>query len=858
MGMQYGEYCLVDPLVYDIVDRLNDTHSRFSISQRPIPPGWQRSERSIWVALRPLGGELPAQGWKIHISGTLDNAEAVLGIVWDFCLKNKVALKFIRSSELLAVNNAKYASRASSGKLVTLYPVNEAQLEFILTELGSLLEGYESPYILSDLRWGSGPLYVRYGAFLERYYRDEKGDPVPAIAGPDGSLVPDVRSPVFRVPPWAEIPHFLAAQIADRVNGDDQDEADFPYRIEKALHFSNGGGVYLAEHPRTGQRVVIREARPFAGLDASGADAVARLRRERRILEGLTGVDFAPNFVDYFTYWEHEFLVEEYVEGTLLQQCVVERHPLILHQPSASELAEYTAWALKILNQVEQALDALHRRGILYGDLHWHNVLVKPDGGVVLVDFEVATYLNEGGSPGLGAPGFASSTVRSGLGVDDYALACLQLAMFLPLTFLLDKDPTKAVTLVRGLEERFPVPGRFGKQILRRLGVHADGNGHVPLSAPRMLFDADMPDWDAVQTSIIEGILASATPDRTDRLFPGDIEQFRSGGFPLAYGAAGVLYALDTVGVNIDPRYTDWLIEATRTALFPSVGLYNGLHGVAYVLCKLGLRDEALTILDRALVLSDEVRTVDLFGGQSGIALNLLYFAHVTGDQTLRDIAFRKAEQLTHALKNATESDAILKLPDRPGLMHGFAGPALLFIHLYEQTNDEAFLEFAARALKRDLAHCEMTRDGTLQVQDAPRVVAYLATGSAGIGVVLHRYLRHRRDDEFAEKQAYIQRACQVEFTLESGLFRGRAGFIAYLCHTGFSAHDPIIKRHLRRLAWHAMPYRGHLGFPGEYLLRLSMDLATGSAGVMLGLHMALRELRAFLPFLDSPVERRL
>src|SRR5829696_5368500 len=107
MGMQHGEYCLADPFVYDIVNRLDDTHSRFSVSHRPIPTGWQRSERYIWVALRPLGVELPAQGWKIHISGTLDNAEDILGIAWDFCLKNNVSFKFIRSAEMLAVNNAK-------------------------------------------------------------------------------------------------------------------------------------------------------------------------------------------------------------------------------------------------------------------------------------------------------------------------------------------------------------------------------------------------------------------------------------------------------------------------------------------------------------------------------------------------------------------------------------------------------------------------------------------------------------------------------------------------------------------------------------------------------------------------------
>jgi hypothetical protein len=40
--------------------------------------------------------------------------------------------------------------------------------------LGELLYGQPGPYILSDLRWGSGPLYVRYGGFAERYCIDAK------------------------------------------------------------------------------------------------------------------------------------------------------------------------------------------------------------------------------------------------------------------------------------------------------------------------------------------------------------------------------------------------------------------------------------------------------------------------------------------------------------------------------------------------------------------------------------------------------------------------------------------------------------------------------------------------------------
>ena len=37
-------------------------------------------------------------------------------------------------------------------------------------------------------------------------------------------------------------------------------------------------------------------------------------------------------------------------------------------------------------------------------------------------------------------------------------------------------------------------------------------------------------------------------------------------------------------------------------------------------------------------------------------------------------------------------------------------------------------------------------------------------------------------------------------------------------------------------MAWHAVPHEGHTAFVGDQLARLSMDLATGSAGVLLAL----------------------
>ena len=63
-------------------------------------------------------------------------------------------------------------------------------------------------------------------------------------------------------------------------------------------------------------------------------------------------------------------------------------------------------------------------------------------------------------------------------------------------------------------------------------------------------------------------IRASATLDRHDRLFPGHPEQFTNpaGGLSVAYGAAGVLYALHATGAAIDPLHEAWLVQHATNA----------------------------------------------------------------------------------------------------------------------------------------------------------------------------------------------------------------------------------------------------------------------------------------------------
>jgi tRNA A-37 threonylcarbamoyl transferase component Bud32 len=852
----YEVYCIADPLFYDSMSGGNRAES-FDAARRPVPGGWERRLLEDWVVMNPVGATVPHQGWKIHVSACLDNAERILETVWSYCIPRHISFKFLASRNIVHLRNAKYAPRGSSGKFVTIYPVDIDALGAILHDLGEQLAGEPGPYILSDLRWNEGPLYVRYGGFALRHCLSARGERVPAIEDPTGALVPDRRDAVFCPPPWVTLPDLLVPHLEAR---NATTIKDLPYRVEQVLHFSNGGGLYEATDQRTGTRVVLKEARPYAGLAVDGADAVQRLQRERETLERLAGIEGVPAVHDHFTLGEHHFLALEFIEGIPLNKVFGRRYPM--HEISAgpAEFAAYTEWALRTCAQIEEIVTAIHDRGIIHGDLHLFNVIVRDDGRITLIDFEVAARIDEERRPTLGSPAFAAPRDRTGFDIDRYSLACLRLALFLPLTAMIRLDAGKPVDFAEVIAEHFPLPPAFLAEAVRTIAGASGTDRDAPRRRARAL--PPLPDgtngWIAARDSIAAGILASATPKRTDRLFPGDIAQFSTGGLNIAHGAAGVLYALSVTRATRYPAGEHWLLERAAAAIRGTrVGLYDGLHGVAYVLAELGYRQAALDVIECCLTEQGDHLGTDLFGGLAGVALNLAHFAGLAGEPTLFDHALRAAERVADRLGTA-EGVGTISGGDHPyaGLMHGSSGPALMFLRLYEHTGDPAFLELSATALHQDLHRCLRREDGSMQVNEGWRAMPYLDRGSAGIGMILEEYLTHRDDDEFADAAAAIRRAAQSRFYVQPGLFSGRAGMILYLSRAyppGQAVWNPEVAVQIRGLGWHRIDYQGHLAFPGEQLLRLSMDLASGAAGVLLALGAAVHEHPVGLPFLCEP-----
>ncbi|MGP8300659.1 class III lanthionine synthetase LanKC [Streptomyces inhibens] len=845
-------FALADRTFFDWPGNWNTEATRFPAP--PLPDGWTLDENEAWTFCRPPEDQLPDQGWKIHVSAAPDDAHRTIADVAAYCTRHGLAFKYLKSANVLRALSRKYAQRSSAGKLLTVYPVDEADLARTLEGLDAIVGGRPGPYVLTDLRFRQGPLYVRYGGFRTRYMEDADGELVTAFRRPDGTPEPDRRTPVFHTPDWVAIPDILKDSLAARQAVD-----DFPYRITGALQFSNGGGVYRAAPLGDGALgagetgVVLKEGRPYSGTDGVGRDAVSRLAHEHRMLERLAGLPGIPRTFGTLQVRDHLFLVLEDIAGQDLQTWLAAHHPLTVPDPDEQAVADYRDRALALLGRIEALVAAVHERGIRIGDLHPGNLIIQPGDEPVLLDFEVADEIDRATPSSLGAPGFHRADAIGADG-DHYALAAIGLWFFLPLAALGGLAPDKAAALLATAAERYGLPDSLVSRLAPQLAPNDD------TTSPLTSLPGAFPPSGALE-SLGRGLRDSATPHRKDRLYPGDFEQFIEGGAGFGHGAAGVLWTLHTALGQRDEEGVAWLRAAVDRVPAERIGFYDGLHGMAYVLSELGEDEAARRALDRADGQLAVRHCPSLYRGLSGVGLNLLHFADALDSDALRQQALGLADRVTQRLTAARTEPVERKRrrgsKDAAGLMYGWSGAALFLLRAHQATGDPGLLDEAVHAVHRDLARCSPGPQDTLQVDEGFRLLPYLDNGSAGIALVAAELLELRDDDRIREALPALLRACAADFVIESGLLGGRAGLLATLAtlrdrvHLPPEATERHLRRHLTNLGQHAMTRNGAMVFPCDGRARISMDLAGGSAGVLLALSATERG-TPLLPFLTD------
>jgi Protein kinase domain/PEGA domain len=186
------------------------------------------------------------------------------------------------------------------------------------------------------------------------------------------------------------------------------------YRLVRKLEARRGGGVYFAQHLLADRAVAVEvleadQARPTV-IDQFLEDArtVARIGHEN-VVEIFNGGRSAPGGV---------FLAMEVLEGPTLAHVLANEPPLLWDRAQGIAL------------QIAAALGAVHRHGIVHGELGPGNVLLVPRNGrrefVKVLDFGVGRI--RAGASDEALDYLAPEQVAGGTidhRADVYALGCL-------------------------------------------------------------------------------------------------------------------------------------------------------------------------------------------------------------------------------------------------------------------------------------------------------------------------------------------------------------------------------------------------------------------------------------------------
>ena len=172
---------------------------------------------------------------------------------------------------------------------------------------------------------------------------------------------------------------------------------DERFEIVDVINRSAMSSVFKATDLKTGQTVALKV--PLPSLEADAA-AFSRFQREEEIGRSLDN----PSILKILPIEDREksrpYIVMEYLEGQTLERRLQKERPM----PEAV--------AIGIAQQVCDALEYLHRSGIVHRDIKPQNIMLCYDGSIRIMDFGIAKSaasrrLTFGGfSPTMGTPDY--------------------------------------------------------------------------------------------------------------------------------------------------------------------------------------------------------------------------------------------------------------------------------------------------------------------------------------------------------------------------------------------------------------------------------------------------------------------
>ncbi|MCA2230238.1 class IV lanthionine synthetase LanL [Nonomuraea aurantiaca] len=810
--------------------------------------GWVHSPESMWCYVRPPGVLTQAQGWKIHVSATPRSAVAVLDAVSRVLLERGVAFKFAKGLAQLRMLLSVRCDRGAGGKFITVYPNGDEEFIQLLEELHRATEGNEGPAILSDRRYRAGSLvHYRYGGFSGgQQVLDSDGSYVPMLVSPSGGWTPDSRKAWYSPPDWAPAP--IAEAVSERresQRGKSQVKLDDRFVVYEAIRHSNRGGVYRAIDEQTGEKVVVKEARPFVAAEMDGTDARDFLRNEYDVLRTLEPLRVAVRPIALFDYQDHVFLAEEHIDGVTLRAWV---ESVMKPLPGRAMPLERV---LPVAKQLVTLMTTVHDKGFVFRDFTPNNIMVTPNEDLVIIDTEFVAVPGQQVTRVMTmsyvAPEELSGPIRYPAPSPTADLYSLGASLFYLVTgthALLPLDePGEGISrrhqeriefLVDAVSSHSPTLAAFAPIVLgltcedpaRRLPLHRVQEMLETLSAPADRRHPNRLSAEKQQRLLDDGIahLAEAmTPELADTLWPtSPLDGRLFDPLSLQAGAAGPVELLRRTVVATGDDGAGQALETAvrwlnrRLANDPRVlpGLYFGRAGTYWALYEAArhLGDEKLAerTLRRVKTMPVKWKNPDITHGVAGGGLAQLHLWRRTGDDELRQRVLMCVDSVLAA---RAEGEVTWPMPEDSahnagglihyGFAHGVAGISAFLLAVGRELDRPDLLDIASHG--GDLLVSVATRVGDAaywptaqkEAEGSARFdgVCWWCSGGPGIGTFLVRLWRATGEPRFLDAAHQAAVATRMEkWLLSASHCHGLAGNGEFLLDMAAATGDGLYR----------------------------------------------------------------
>lgn len=695
-----------------------------------------QKEDFSWIQYNCKTQIMPAQGWKIHIAATSNNADQVLAAIFELLIYSRVTFKHVGTKkQLLKLNHGDFGI-SQIGKFVTIYPSDEKTFLTLLVNLDHLTVNFKGPTVFSDRSLSLDSIvHYRYGGFISKKAQNQLGIYIENIIHPiTEELIEDVRDNFFILPKGLSDPVVEKLSYHVEENGDITNTVvDDRYIIVSNISFTFKTRVYLALDIKNDfSKCIIKIANSEieAAKNITSCDLI---ENEAYALDILADCEFAPKKHELSQYKDTIKLVMTYFDGISLH------HYIRLLQVCGIRLSNKDIHSAAV--KIALILEYIHNRGIVHGDLKTSNIIIGQKGKLFLIDYETAVYnpaknyQRKMVTRGYGA----KSSTQSSYQTDIYAFASILYSL------ITGHNPSDAIRS-NNLQE---IPMHFYHPSFKKEYEVIINNC-----------------WLNKYASIKEVLSELDEVLNTSRLMNKSSVKFKKERSKLYFQLAT---QTKECLLDIALKKGGWIMWESKHTYNSGLGRFDiniGSAGIILFLCqshKYTPSEKAKSALLQAcyyLIYSRrDIGLLGLYVGEAGIRLSILHVALLLKNDALLNYCIKYAYDFT--LSPSIPCD----------LFNGLSGIGLYFLFLYQATKNIAALERAEKIATCILKCCNQENGEVHWPSSTGEQFLGFAHGIAGIGYFFVQLYSFIKNEKYKETCICIHKTlCKYE----RSAFKGR------------------------------------------------------------------------------------